>query len=70
MRTEWTWMNYADPQELHDYRFLGDTYRERERITNRQSRWLNNLRQMPRLERLAMIQKINELQKGMVGPPI
>ena len=62
MRTEWVWMNYPDPQELHDYRFLGDTYRERERITNRQARWLNNLRQMPRLERLAMIQKINELQ--------
>ncbi len=30
--TEWLWMNYPPPNELHDYRFLGDNYRQRERI--------------------------------------
>ncbi|MCP4987111.1 MAG: DNA adenine methylase, partial [Colwellia sp.] len=32
MGTEWLWMNYAAPVELHDYRYLGDTFRQREKI--------------------------------------
>lgn len=26
------WMNYPEPLELHDYKFLGRNFRERERI--------------------------------------
>ena len=29
---EWLLMNYSAPVELHDYRYLGNTFRDRERI--------------------------------------
>lgn len=31
-KTETIWMNYPEPVELHDYRYLGKDYREREAI--------------------------------------
>ena len=34
--TEWLWMNYSAPVELHDYRYLGNAFRERERIKRNQ----------------------------------
>ena len=33
--TEWLWMNYPEPAALHDYRYLGADFRERERIKKR-----------------------------------
>jgi site-specific DNA-adenine methylase len=32
MQWEQIWMNYAKPERLHDTRYIGDTFRERERI--------------------------------------
>ena len=55
---EWVWMNYSHPKELHDYQFLGDDYRERERIKRRTKRWLSRLRKMPVLERQALLSAI------------
>jgi hypothetical protein len=52
---EVVWMNYPTPHELHDYRFLGETFRCRERIKRRQARWVRELRRMPELERRAML---------------
>lgn len=52
---EWVWMNYAPPLELHDYRYLGDTFRERERIKRKTQRWVANLKSMPVLERQAIL---------------
>lgn len=56
--TEWVWMNYSHPKELHDYHFLGDNFRERERIKNRTKRWLSRLSKMPALERQALLSAI------------
>jgi len=53
--TEWVWMNYPDCLELHDYRYLGDSFRERERIKRKKERWINRLKHMPRLERQALL---------------
>ena len=39
MRTECLWMNYDVPEALHDYRFLGSDFRERERIGRKARRW-------------------------------
>ena len=43
MATEYIWMNYPPPHQLHDYRYLGDDYREREvhakRIRTLKKRW-------------------------------
>ena len=61
MATEVLWMNYPAPVDLHDYRYLGDTFRERERIKRKKQRWLNKLRHMDILERQAISAAIAEL---------
>jgi len=53
--TEWLWMNYPLPTALHDYRYLGTDYRERERIKRKVTRWQRRLADMPRLERQALL---------------
>lgn len=60
--TEWLWMNYAEPQELHDYRYLGAGFRERERIQRKIRRWEKRLATMPRMERLAMMAALEHRQ--------
>jgi len=59
--TEYLWMNYPEPTALHDYRYLGDNYRERERIKRKKLRWLSRLQKMDHLERLAISAAIAEM---------
>ncbi len=58
MATEWVWFNYPDPVELHDYRYLGRDFRERERIKRKIRRWSTRLDRLPTLERAALFQAI------------
>ena len=60
--TEVVWMNFPVPIELHDYRFLGQGFRERHRIKKKQKRWLRRLQAMPTLERYALLSVINQLR--------
>ena len=53
--TEWLWFNFPEPVALHDYSYLGSTFRERERIKRKKLRWANRLRTMPILERRALL---------------
>jgi DNA adenine methylase len=59
-RTEWLWSNFAEPVALHDYRYLGEGFRERERIKRKKLRWVNRLARMPLLERRALAAAIAE----------
>ncbi len=59
---EWIWMNFPAPLELHDYRYLGQNFRERERIGRKRKRWLTRLRGMPELERFAILSALEELR--------
>jgi len=52
---EWVWMNYPLPVQLHDYRYLGNTFRERERIKEKSKRWKRRYQSMPILERQALL---------------
>lgn len=61
MATEWVWMNYPPPVELHDYQHLGDTFRERERIKRKTSRWVSKLKSIPLLERQALLHTLQSL---------
>ncbi len=61
MQTEQVWMNYPQPIALHDYRYLGDNYRERERIRRKQRNKLIELAAMPPLERKAMLDAIRQV---------
>jgi DNA adenine methylase len=54
MADEFLWCNFPEPVELHDYRYLGRDFRERERIRKRRARWLASLSKMTVLERRAI----------------
>lgn len=56
---ETLYMNYTEPQALHDYKYLGKDYRERERIKNKTNRWIKRLHKLPDLEKKALISAIN-----------
>lgn len=60
--TEWVWMNYPEPFELHDYQYLGDNFRQRERIRRKQRRWRARLLKMPNDERYALLETITDLR--------
>lgn len=62
--TEHLWFNFQVPSALHDYRYLGSNYRERERIKRRLTRWCRRLERMPLLERQAMFAAIERT----IGP--
>jgi len=61
MATERVWMNYPPPVELHDYRYLGDNFRERERIKKRTKRWVVRLKKISALERNGLLSAISSL---------
>jgi hypothetical protein len=62
MATEWLWMNYAEPIELHDYRYLGNGFRQRESIKRQQNRWRKKLHAMSAVKRYAMLSVLDELK--------
>jgi len=58
--TEWLWMNFPEPQALHDYHWLGSNFREREKLTRQQRRWRARLARMTPLQRGALLWAIQE----------
>lgn len=54
------YMNYPTPVTLHDFSFLGENFRERERISNKIKRHVARLKRLPELERNAILMAINE----------
>jgi hypothetical protein len=63
---EWIWYNFPPPTELHDYRYLGRNFRERERIKRKKARWLEKLRNMKPLERYALLDAFEMFRAGQV----
>jgi len=55
------WMNYAPPTLLHDLRYLGENFRERERIKRKKTRWRTRLEKLDPLERAAILEVLREL---------
>lgn len=62
--TEWVWLNFEEPLELHDYRYLGSDFRQRERIKRKQRRWHARLLCMNSTERYAMLSILEELRSA------
>lgn len=50
-RTECLWMNFPAGLPLHDPRWIGDGFRERERIKRKRERWRRRFEAMPAEER-------------------
>ncbi len=63
--TEVIWMNYPEPTELHDYRFVGENFRERQRLRKKIRRAVLDLLSMPVIERRALF---HELRAAMADP--
>lgn len=59
---EYVWSNFSPATRLHDYSFLGDGFRERERIKRKKARWIDRLRRMPILERQALLSAIDDCE--------
>src|SRR5262249_13623936 len=59
-RTEWLWCNFPEPIALHNYRYLGIGFRERERIKRKKQRWTDRLHRLPLLERQALLAGIDD----------
>lgn len=58
------WCNFPEPFELHDYRYLGRGFRERERIKRKKARWKKKLSGMAMLERAAILEALEELRSS------
>jgi len=61
------WMNYPEPVTLHDYRYLGADFRERQRIKRKTQRWTRRLQEMPDVERYAMLAALEQLSDRRAG---
>lgn len=59
LQDERIWMNYPESDDLHDFRHIGDTRRQRERIRRRQINWRKQLERMNVRERAAMLAALN-----------
>lgn len=58
LATEKVWCNYPKPSILHDYRYIGNSFREREQIKRIQSGTISKLTAMKDLQRNAMIYRL------------
>lgn len=61
MQTEQFWVNYDKPERLHDTRYVGKDYRERERIRRNCKSLLKRLGRIDQLERQAMLDHIRNV---------
>ncbi len=55
---EWVWTNYTPDHRLHDYRYVGDDFRDRERIRRSRQTQVQRLYRAPPIERAAMLSDI------------
>lgn len=65
--TEWLWCNFQSSHALHDYRYLGQDFRERERIKRKTHRWKARLLKMPAVERHALVTALAEVNAAALA---
>ena len=63
------WCNFDEPAQLHDYRFLGSGFRERERLKRKKASWLAKLRRMTPVEASAVLAAIDEWRRDGAPSP-
>lgn len=57
-RTEVAWLNFEEPDLLHDPRYRGQDFRDRERIRRRRAGLARRIGNMPTVERQALFQDL------------
>lgn len=58
---EFVWMNFAEPALLHDPRFVGGNYTDRQRVQRKIARWTENFKAMPADERWAIYEALSSV---------
>lgn len=59
--TEYLYMNFENPEgQLHDYRFLGQNFSDRQRIKRKIQRWSNRLQRLPNEETNAILTALSD----------
>ncbi|EIU5571772.1 TPA: DNA adenine methylase [Pseudomonas aeruginosa] len=56
VREEVVWMNFASPNRLHDSRYLGETFRDRQTIQRRQTRLRSRIESLDPVEQQELLQ--------------
>lgn len=65
------YMNYEKPDELHDYQYVGDDFRDRWRIEKKIRAMVKKLENLPDIERNAILNAIQEkFGKASLVPPL
>lgn len=60
VRIETLWFNFESPKQLHDSRYVGDDFRERQTIRRRMDRLQERIMRMNAIERAAFMQWLHE----------
>lgn len=55
------WMNFEQPVLLHDSRYVGDNYTDRQRVKRKMERWKKNFLALPADERWAMFAALSSV---------
>lgn len=74
MREESVWMNFAEPSVLHDSRYIGVDFRERQAVRRRQTALRRRISAMPAVERSELARWMNttfacERAESLCSPP-
>ena len=64
---ECIYYNYENPNVLHDYRYIGDNFRERELIKGVKKRTINKFMQMSAVQRNYLLTELMQLLPGSIG---
>lgn len=67
LATETIWMNYPASSVLHDYSFVGDTFRDRERLKRKRDRWVKRLQGMDARERNMLLECLSDLRASDIA---
>ncbi len=66
-RVESAWCNFKPYERLHDTRFVGRDFRERERIKRKRQRWVSRFKAMPPAERNVIAEALREAEASIAG---
>lgn len=58
--TECLWCNFPEPTELHDWRYAGQSFRERLTLRRLAQRWLGKLERMPPRKRGYVLEAVHQ----------
>lgn len=68
VRAECLWMNYGIPDELHDTRFLGASFRQRQDVKRRMNRLQNRISRLTKQEQYALAAWLSNQLTGSGDP--